>query len=89
MDRSKEEDKKEHERKRKEAWRAKQAAIKDGSYQATPIEQAKSFLEMLEDPEVDAVYNDPLIGALIKQEDRRVLSNFVYHLKSRRNYLIE
>ena len=53
------EEKRGHERKRKEAWRAKQAAIKDGTYQATPIEQAKAFLELMEQPDVDAAYNDP------------------------------
>jgi hypothetical protein len=38
MENKGQEERREHERKRKETWRAKQAAIKDGTYKATPIE---------------------------------------------------
>jgi hypothetical protein len=41
----------------------------------------------MEDPLVDAAYNDQEIGGLLKAEDRRILSNYVYHLKARRKQL--
>ena len=51
---------------------------------ATPLEQAKRFLEAMEDPDVNAVYQDGELSQGLKPDERKALSNFVYHLKLRR-----
>jgi hypothetical protein len=38
----------------------------------------------MEEPDVTAAFEDEDIGKLLKAEDRKTLSNFLYHLKSRR-----
>ena len=76
--------KKDRERDRKAEWRAKQHAIREGTFKPSPVEQAKTFLESMEEPEVKAAFDDPDLGPSLRQEDRRVLTNFVYHLKARR-----
>jgi hypothetical protein len=43
-------DKKEKENLRKREWRAKQKAIADDAYLPTPIEEAKKYLESIDDP---------------------------------------
>jgi hypothetical protein len=54
------------------------------SYVPTPIEEAKKYLESIDDPQVAAVYDHPDLSNKLTQEDRRVITNFVYHLKSKR-----
>jgi hypothetical protein len=70
--------KKEYERKKKADWRAKQKAISEGKYSATPIEQAKRLLEQMKDPDIAALYEDEELGLNLKHEDKRPLQNFVY-----------
>ena len=77
-------DKKEKENQRKREWRAKQKAIADASYVPTPIEEAKKYLESIDDPQVASVYDHPDLGQKLTQEDRRIITNFVYHLKIKR-----
>jgi hypothetical protein len=38
----------------------------------------------MEEPDTSAAFNDKEIGSLLQPDDRKVLNNFVYHLKSRR-----
>ena len=58
--------------------------MREHTYIPTPIERAKSFLELMDEPEVDSAFADENIGRLLKSEDRKTLINFVYNLKSRR-----
>ena len=50
------EQKREHERQQKADWRAKQSAIREGTYKPSPLEMAKTFLEKMDDPEVGAAF---------------------------------
>jgi hypothetical protein len=78
------EQRREHERQRKADWRAKQSAIREGTYKPTPLETAKTYLEGMDDPEVAAVFQDPELGKVLKPDDRKALTNFVYQLKLKR-----
>ena len=69
---------------RKREWRSKKAAIADGSYVYQPIEEAKMYLESLDDPQVATAYSHPEIGKKLTHEDKRILTNFAYHLKNKR-----
>ena len=42
------------------------------------------YLESLDDPQVATAYSHPEIGKKLTQEDKRILTNFVYHLKNKR-----
>jgi hypothetical protein len=63
--------KREQDRLRKAEWRDKQRQLKENTYAPTPIERAKQFLELMEEPEVDSVFADESIGKLLKPEDRK------------------
>ena len=58
--------------------------MREGTYKPTPIESAKTSLEKMGDPEVGAAYWDAELGKQLKPENRKILANFVYHLKMRR-----
>ena len=77
-------EKKEKENLRKREWRARQKAIADSSYVPTPIEEAKKYLESIDEPQVAAAYDHPDFGKKLTQDDRRVITNFVYYLKNKR-----
>jgi hypothetical protein len=62
----------------------KQKAMAEDLYVPTPIEEAKKYLESIDDPQVPAVYDHPDLRNKLTQEDRQVITNFVYHLKSKR-----
>ena len=76
--------KRDADRQRKATWREKQKQRKDNTYEPTPIEQAKEFLELMQDPDVNAAFQNEQLSKILKPEDRKTLSNFVYHMKSRR-----
>ncbi len=38
----------------------------------------------MQEPEVNAAFNNEELAQILKPEDRKALNNFVYHLKSRR-----
>jgi hypothetical protein len=78
------EKKREADRQRKSERREKQKSMKENTYFAEPLERAKNLLEQMEEPDINAAFNDSEIGNMLKPDDRKVLSNFVYHLKSRR-----
>jgi hypothetical protein len=58
--------------------------MKDNTYEPTSLERAKQFLELMQDPDVNAAFKNEELAQVLKPEDRKALSNFVYHLKSRR-----
>jgi hypothetical protein len=72
------------ERLRKADWRARQKAISEGTYVATPLERAKELLESMEAPDLSGVYADEAIGKLLTPEDKKPLSNFLFYLKQKR-----
>jgi hypothetical protein len=76
--------KRDADRQRKAEWRERQKKVKDNTYEPTTIEQAKQFLELMQDPDVNAAFQDEGLAQVLKPEDRKTLNNFVYHLKSRR-----
>jgi hypothetical protein len=43
----------------------------------------------MDDPNLDAVLNNESIGTLLGPDDRKPLSNFIYHLKIKRRRLEE
>ena len=77
-------EKKQKEAQRKREYRAKVKAIADDSYVPTAIEEAKMYLESMEDPIAIAAFEHPELGKKLTQDDRRTLTNYVYHLKSKR-----
>jgi hypothetical protein len=58
--------------------------MKDNTYEPTSLERAKQFLELMQNPDVNAAFKNEELAQVLKPEDRKALSNFVYHLKSRR-----
>jgi hypothetical protein len=52
------EKKKEADRHRKAEWREKQKSIRENTYAAAPLERAKQLLEQMEEPDINAAYND-------------------------------
>ena len=48
--------KRDADRQRKAEWRDRQRKVKDNTYEPTPIEQAKQFLELMQDPDVNAAF---------------------------------
>jgi hypothetical protein len=38
----------------------------------------------MDEPDVDSVFKDENVGKLLKPDDRKILINFAYNLKSRR-----
>ncbi len=69
--------KRDADRQRKAEWRERQKKLKDNTYEPTPIEQAKQFLELMQDPDVNAAFQDEGLAQALKPEDRKTLNNFV------------
>ncbi len=77
-------EKKEYERRKKEAWRIKQRAIVNSQYEPTIIEKAKQFLETMEVPDSAVLYINEEFQDRLTQDDKKTISVFLNNLKARR-----
>jgi hypothetical protein len=77
-------EKKEYERRKKEAWRNKQKAIVNSSYEPTILEKAKQFLEQMEVPDSAVLFNNEEFQGCLSSDDKKSISVFLSNLKARR-----
>ena len=72
------------EKERKATQREREQAIANGTYQKSPFEQAKEFLAAQPTLDITTLNNNEELSALLTDENRKQLSNFINNLKQKR-----